>query len=471
MRFYLPASILLAPVAGMVAPAQASEDVLVEACSHFRGEESLALIRGALDKGADVNHPSGGGDTPLLLLCRALELDYRYRHEPAYRAALTETLELLLRKGADALHENDLGCNAIFFIEGQPELAKQLRARKLLPRELALRLPSGGAALSRYIERRAAQAACSTHEGSLDYLSRRYCAPIYDRVFARLQRYMRAESAGKIPPNALRDCLAFLRVADRSRISDWVDEHPFWEHSEHFLEEVPARFLTDLCTLDWEVEPSRLRLALKKLDSMLPQDEHDMIDCFAGVPMSQLLRMLDHVEAEKADDLIRKYAGSRDSTLAGEALCLQLERKGLPRPGPAALLLRLVATDTPEARRLLDMARVDEAAESGQWQGVDAATLRRVQEQLGRQELTHHAELLSLLLEGEGITEDPEAIAEVGAAWSDPACPSPMMQMARYIMAHPELFKPAPRNEEAAEDVIRAVTERPFPATPQLPQL
>ncbi len=433
----------------VLAPAQASELELVEACSHFRGEESLSTIRRLLDEGVDVNHPSGGGDTPLLLLCRALELDYRYRHEPAYRAALTEALELLLHRGADALTENEMGCNAIFYIEGQPELAKLLRERKLLPRELSLRLPSGGAALTRYIRLRAAQATCTTHEGSLNYLTRRYCAPIYDRVFTRLQRYMRAESANQIPPDSLRDCLAFLRVADRERISEWVDEHPYWEHSEHFLEEVPARFLTELCALDWQVAPAQLRAALKKLDTMLPESEHDMIECFAGLSMAQLLRMLDHVEGEKAAPLVRKYAASRDSSLAGEALCLQLERKGLPRPQVAALQERLIDPSKGESQRLLDMARVDAAADSGDWSGLDADTLRRVQENMLRHGLTQHAELLALLLEGENITTDADALAEVRAAWSDPAYATPQMAMARYIMAHPRLFRPAPDAEAA----------------------
>ncbi len=461
MRPYLPACLLLAPVAGLVSPATAAEDGLAEACAHFRGEESLATIRQALDKGADVNHPSGGGDTPLLLLCHALELDYRYRHEPVYRAALTEALELLLRRGADALHENELGCNAIFFIEGQPELSKLLRERKLLPRELSLRLPSGGAALTRYIRLRAAQAACTTHEGSLNYLTRRYCAPIYDRVFARLQRYMRAESATQIPPESLRDCLAFLRVADRGKISEWVDEHPYWEHSEHFLEEVPERFLAELCELDWEVKPARLRQALKKLDSMLPQDENDMIDCFAGQPMAQLLRMLDHVEGEKAAPLVRKYAASRDSALAGEALCLQLERKGLPRPQVAALQVCLTNPQGGESKRLLDMARVDAAARSGNWADMDAATVLRVQEDLRKRELGYHADLLSLIHEGEGITADADALAELRAAWSDPAHPSPQMAMARFIMGHPKLFHPAPDKDSTLPPALAEPPTQP----------
>ncbi len=461
MRLYFSACMLLTPVAGMVAPALASESELVDACAHFRGEESLSLIRRALDRGADVNHPSGGGDTPLLLLCHALELDYRYRNEPAYRAALTEALELMLRKGADALHENELGCNAIFFIEGQPELAKLLRERKLLPRELSLRLPSGGAALTRYIRKRAAQASCTTHEGSLRYLTRRYCAPIYDRVFARLQRYMRAESAAQIPPESLRDCLAFLRVADREKISEWVNEHPYWEHSEHFLEEVPERFLSELCELNWEVKPARLRLALKKLDSMLPQGEHDMIDCFAGQPMAQLLRMLDHVEGEKAAALIRKYADSRDSALAGEALCLQLERKGLPRPQVAPLLVRLINTQSGESKHLLEVARVDAAARSGNWEAIDADLVLRVQEQLRARNLVHHADLLTLLLEGNAITTDADALAEVRAAWTDPAHRSPQMAMAQFIMSHPKLFHPAPDENNAPPALLIAPPTQP----------
>ncbi len=439
---------------------------LADACDHFRGDESLGTIRRMLSKGVDVNLALSGGDTPLLLLCRALELDYRYRHEPAYRAALIEALELLLRNGADALHENEAGCNAIFFIEGQPELARQLRERKLLPRDLALRLPSGGAALSRYIQRRAAQAQHTTHAGSLDYLSRRYCAPIYDRVFARLQRYLRSESATGIPPHALRDCLAFLRVADRERISSWVNAHPYWEHSEHFLEEVPERFLAELCELNWEVDSDCLQRALHKLDTMLPRDANDMIECFAGIPMSRLLRMLDHVDEAAATPLIRKYADSRDSTLAAEALCLQLDRRRLPRPSTTQLLVQLRDPKAAAQTQLLDMARVDEFVEGTGSAEMDADTLRRVQTQLRELELLHHAELLELLFDGEEVTRDADALAEVRAAWSDPAYPSPQMAMARFIMEHPELFtsRSAHGDEAAAEILHETELTHPTPA-------
>ncbi len=447
-----PAPAAQAAPAPVLTEEEIAERTLAESCATFRGEASLSIIREQLEKGVDTNVRTMGEETPLLLLCHTLELDYRYRMEPSFRAAVEEAIILLLRHGADPLLENELGCNAIFYIEGKPELVKRLADEQLLPRELALRIPSAGAALTRYIRKRAAQARLTKHEGSRAYLSRRYCAPAYDRVFERLQRYLRAESSAHLPPSALRDCLAFLRVADRQRIEDWVNQNPLWEHSEHFLEEIPERFLAALCELNWAVAPERLRMALSKLDTMLPKSKEDMIECFAGIPMSQLLFMLNTVDPVAAEPLLNEYAVSRDSTLAAEALCLQLERKGLPRPEPRALEARLLpmgedGTYSPEQQNLLELSRVDAAASSADWTGVDAATARRVQTELRRQNLTHHADLLTLLIENNSITTDADALAEVRSAWSDPAFTSPQSMMARTLLQHPEYCRPLPAPE------------------------
>ncbi len=452
---------------------EAAEQALVQACASFRGETSLNTIRSLMEKGVDINARVVAGETPLLLLCHALELDYRYRTEPSFRAAVKEAIVLLLQHGADPLLENELGCNSIFYIEGKPELVKRLAEEQLLPRELALRIPSGGAALTRYIRKRAAQAQLTKHEGSLAYLSRRYCAPAYGRVFERLQRYLRAESSAHLPPSALRDCLAFLRVADRKRIEDWVNENPLWEHSEHFLEEIPERFLSALCELNWSVDPGRLRLALDKLDTMLPKAKEDMIECFAGIPMSQLLYMLSSVDPAAAEPMMQEYAASRDSTLAAEALCLQLERRGLPRPEPKALESRFQplgpdGTLSAEQKTLLELARVDTAASNADWAGVDAATARRVQAELRRMNLTHHADLLSLLIENDSITTDADALAEVRSAWSDPAVPSPLVMMARSLLQHPEYCRALPTigTEKPSNIPAAPATAAPSPAAP-----
>ncbi len=480
---YLIVLALLSPLAQAVAPsvppaasptvpalseAEMAEHALAEACATFRGEASLALIRQLLEKGVDANARSAGEETPLLLLSHSLELDYRYRTEPSFRAAVKEAFALLLRHGADPLMENEAGCNAIFYIEGKPELVKKLAEENLLPRELSLRIPSGGAALTRYIRKRAAQATLTRHEGSLAYLSRRYCAPAYDRVFERMQRYLRAESSAHLPPSALRDCLAFLRIADREKIEGWVNSNPLWEHSEHFLEEIPERFLAALCELNWSVAPASLRMALDKLDTMLPKAKDDMIECFAGIPMSQLLRMLHAADAAAAEPLLSEYAESRDSTLAAEALCLQLERQRLPRPEPQALEARFLPLGpdgglSAEQVALLELSRVDAAAGNADWAGVDAAMARRVQAELRRLGLAHHAELLSLIIENETITSDADALAEVRSAWSDPAVTSPQVKMARCLLQHPEYCRPLPAVDNAPAPVEGAL---PSPATP-----
>ncbi len=443
MRFYLTALLFLGPLvqaapgsvppaadrstapgapalSGEAVPAPLSE--LALSCATFRGEESLETIRQLLTASAeDINVADEHGETPLLLLCHALELDYRYRNEPRFRSALREAVELMLEHGADPLMENESGCNAVFYIEGKPELAKHLAEKKLMPRELTLRIPSGGAALTRYVRKRAAQAGLTRHEGSRAYLSRRYCAPAYNRVFERLQRYLRAESSAMLPPSSLRDCLAFLRLADRERIEAWVNENTLWEHSEHFLEEIPERFLAALCELDWPVASKRLKVAINKLDTMLPHTKEDMIECFAGIPMSQLLRMLHSVDSEAAAPLVKDYATCRDSTLAAEALCLQLDEKKLPRPEPAELESRLLPlgkdnTLSAGQKELLEMAQVDAAVDLGNWEGVSAPLLRRVQEGLRRLGYARHAELLTLLLENDDITTEAAALAEVSSA-------------------------------------------------------
>ncbi len=481
MRHYLTALAFLCPLAGAApvvsspsptpsTPAQAASSVeaasperaLAEACASFRGEKSLAEIRALLEKGElELNARSAGDETPLLQLCHYLEFDYRYRTEPSFRSAVEEAIVTLLRHGADPLMENEQGCNAIFFIEGKPELVARLSEAQLLPRELALRIPAGGAALTRYIRKRAAQATLTKHEGSLAYLSRRYCAPAYNRVFERLQRYLRAESSAHLPPSALRDCLAFLRVADRAKIEEWINQNPLWEHSEHYLEEIPERFLSALCELNWPVDSARLQLALSKLDTMLPKAKDDMIECFAGIPMSQLLRMLNMVDAAAAEPLLVSYADSRDSTLAAEALCLKLERAGLPRPEPAALEARFLPLGeagalSAEQKNLLELSRVDAAAGSAVWKGVDAAMARRVQAELRRLGLAHHAELLSLLIENDSITSDADALAEVRSAWSDPAVPSPQVLMARKLLQHPEFCRPLPQPDKEIADKAAA---------------
>ncbi len=444
--------------------------LLAEVCASFRGEASLSIIRELMDKGVDPNGHIHGEESPLLLLCHTLELDYRYRTEPTFRAAVQEAITLLLQHGADPLLENEQGCNAIFYIEGKPELVKVLSEAQLLPRELALRIPSAGAALTRYIRKRAAQVQLTRHEGSKAYLSRRYCAPAYNRVFERLQRYLRAESSAHLPPSALRDCLAFLRVADRQRIEEWVNQNPLWEHSEHFLEEIPERFLSALCELNWSVEPSRLHLALEKLDTMLPKTKEDMIECFAGIPMSQLLSMLNAEDAVAAEPLLQQYAESRDSTLAAEALCLQLERQGLPRPEPRALESRLLPLGeegalSAEQQNLLELSRVDAAAGSADWAGLDATTARRVQAELRRVGLAHHADLLSLLIENNSITTDADALAEVRSAWSDPAVPSPQVLMARTLLQHPEYCRPLTESETEQPEALGKAPAEPAPTT------
>ena len=78
---------------------------LQDATSGFDGAFSLEDIRRYITDGARVNETDSNGDTPLLYLCRAIEMDYRYNNDPNFAKALDEAIILLLRSGADIMHE------------------------------------------------------------------------------------------------------------------------------------------------------------------------------------------------------------------------------------------------------------------------------------------------------------------------------------------------------------------------------
>ena len=88
----------------------------------------------------------------------------------------------LLKLEHDPLHENKVGCNAVFYLSGMPDFYQRLNAEGLIPRELALRIPHEEGALLRYMRLRNNQALLSKSAGSHQYLMRRYCTPAMERA-------------------------------------------------------------------------------------------------------------------------------------------------------------------------------------------------------------------------------------------------------------------------------------------------
>lgn len=413
--------------------------------SDFSGQDSLEKLLILLEKDADPNEKDPEGNTPLLYMCRPLEMDYRYRTEPLFQQAVEHAIVALLRHGADALHENQQGCNALFFLQSKPQLMSKLEKEGLLPRELAIRIPHEEGALSRYIQLRVAQASCTVHEESLSYLSRRYCTPAYERVLALVQRHLAAESARRIPPGLLKNCLAFLSMASPEQAHRFINELPLWEHGEHFLEEIPELLLCSLDELNWEVEPKRLRFALNKLDSMLPQSSEDMIDCNASLPIGHLLAMLARQEGDDIMPLLEHYTASPDPGMAYTALRLLLLRRQLPLPESESLRDFYRLEDNKDAlseqqRLLVESVLTDEAVREASLAKLDVASLALTESFFRRLGLNRHAELLGQLQEkGELIVGD-ESLRLLSKQYEELPGMPPRVILARYILEHPQLF-------------------------------
>lgn len=426
---------------------EVSAATLLSITSDFSGGNSLSALRDLLEKGADPAQEDPEGNTPLLYMCRPLEMDYRYRTEPLFQQAVDQAIIVLLRHGADALHENRQGCNALFFLQSKPRLRAHLEKEGLLPRELAIRIPHEEGALGRYIQLRVAQSGCSVHGENLSYLSRRYCTPAYERVLRLVQRYLTAESARRVPDGLLKDSLAFLRLASSEQAERFINELPLWEHGEHFLEEIPELLLRSLDELEWKVAPAQLRLALSKLDSMLPRTPDDMIDCNASLPMGHLLDMLARQEGDSITPTLEHYASSPDPGMAYAALRILLRRRGLPLPEGNALAAALCPDGKAEAlpppcRSLLECVRVDEAIREAELSALDPAAVIHAAGEYRNLGLPRHAELLSHLTEDGELAVGQEGLKLISKQYEELPGMPPRVIMARYILEHPQLFLP-----------------------------
>lgn len=372
-----------------------------------------------LDTTVDSN-----GNSLLLTLCETAA-----RTDKASAAYLQPAIRQLLMKGADPLAENGAGCNAVFYLCGMPEFYTELKKEKLIPRELTLRLPAEETALLLYMKRRTAQAALAPAQGSREYLQRRYCTPFYTRAQERLHRYLQAEGLYRMPDGAMPTVLAFMRLADAQRAHAYINNLPLWQHGEHFLEELPAEFLHSLVQLGWQVNPGKLRLALQKLNSMLPDRQDDMIDCSAAEPMAYLLELLVNQEGKRALPDLQKYTVSYDPELVQAALRLQLRLNGITPPDED--------TSEPQNADMAAMREVlmaDSALHKGCLEGLNAANLMRVADYLEHEGLTEHAEIFrSMVEEGELIATET-SMPSIRAAYDDLNEERPRVRLLRKML-------------------------------------
>lgn len=337
-----------------------------------------------LDKEADAS-----GNSLLLTLCRTAGSSNKITS-----AYLQPFITSLLINGANPLTEDANGCNAVFYLSGMPDYYAVLKHQNLIPRELALRLPPEEHLQLRYMKLRASQIPLAPAPGSREYLVRRYCAPFYEKAEDRLAHYMQAEGLYVIPESGLSTCLAFMRIANPQRAHAYINNLSLWQHGEHFLEEIPSAFLQDLTQLSWQVNPGKLRLALQKLNSMLPSSADDMIDCNAAAPMSALLELLVNQEGRRALPDLKKYADTYDPELAQAVLRLELKLNGITPPDETE--------EEPKDAELVAMRealQTDAALHQGILDGLTAEKLVRVAAYLNREGLPRHAEIISSMVE------------------------------------------------------------------------
>lgn len=137
---------------------------------------------------------------------------------------------------------------------------------------------------------------------------------------------------------AIEHHLLLLQEHYPEEAQDYVSQMPIWTHSEHFLERLPRFFLDTLVELKWRVHPDALEVALNKLNSLLPQDPHDMIDCAAGKPMGQIIRLLAAQRAKGIEAKAMHYTQSQDQDLAYAAYCALLSLQDMAEPTVAELV-------------------------------------------------------------------------------------------------------------------------------------
>lgn len=351
---------------------------------------------------------------------------------------LDPLIKELLRLGHDPLEENEQGCNAVFYLAGIPELYQQLLAENMLPRELALRIPHDEGALIRYMRLRNNQLSLARATGSREYLVRRYCAPAYARAERLMRSFMGASTLTRLPDDSLTDCLKFMLLANPQAARNFINSLTYWEHGEHFLEEIPAHLLATLHQLEWPVAPAQLRRGLDKLSTLLPESKDDMIECAASVPMARILDMLTRAEGQGAMPELEKFSTAFDPEIVHSALMLQMKLQGIPRPGDEAFN----AITTPEIVEVRDALAVDEAIRKGHMEQLTAARLTQAAEVLRKHQMPKRAEMMTGIVEDDHVALRPELRPAFRTRYEELREESPHVVLLRYLIAHKELLLP-----------------------------
>lgn len=376
------------------------------------------------------------GDTLLLTSARAAG------SMPAAtrRQLLDPLIKGMLEQGFDPLHENKTGCNAIFYLADVPELYQKLADAKLLPRELALRIPHDEGALLRYMKLRNNQTLMAKSTSSRDYLTRRYCTPAYARAELLVRNYLGAASLNRIPEGALSTSLTFMHLADAAKATSFINSLTLWEHGEHFLEEIPAHLLTTLRSMNWQVHPDLLRKALHKLGSMLPVSKDDMIECAASAPMAHILEMLTQQLGQDALPELQYYAAAFDPEIVHTALALQMQLKGLPRPWEPGF----AQFSAPELKEIRETLQVDAAIRYGHMDKLSAAQLANAATILRKYGMPRHAELMEGITDADTITLRSELRPAFRTRYEEIKEVSPHVALLRYLLEHEELMQNKP---------------------------
>lgn len=347
-----------------------------------------------------TQEPDANGDTLLIRTCRAA-LAMPAQH----RKVLLPIIRIMLENGANSLQENYAGCSALFYINGMPDIKEALYQRNLLPKELRLRIPYDERALLRYMQFRTAQEQYVQAPGSHDYLVRRYATPAHDRAAALLQTYLKSDTAATIPDGAMGECLALMRLAKPKETAELINSLGYWEHGEHFLEEIPRALLIDLNNKHWQVPADKLRSALAKLATLLPATSEDMIDCDAATPMSKLLAMLSRNEGKNAIPDLEHYSKAHDPNLRESALRMLLHLHGITPPDEG--------NTAPGQERLRDALNVDSVLRRGSLSGLNADMITQAAACYREQGLPQRAEFLDNLVENGAIIVTQQALPDV----------------------------------------------------------
>lgn len=426
--------------------AQLNEIELLSLAENFNGSQTLEAMTQLLQSELNINTTDSEGNTPLLLLSRTIELDYRYNRDAHFARAVDAAFVLLLKHGADFMHENRKGCNAVFFLQSKPELLERLMQQKLISKELAIRIPNEPLALARYIELRINQVHCSKHQACKDYLIRRYCAPAYERVQKKLVAYLSEEAAKRIPKNAIRNCLIFIHLADKAKADEYVEQLIYWQHGEHFIEDIPMEVLKTLHENYWDIDTAHLYCALGRLNSLMPREGEDMISCNAALPIKLILEMLERQEGAAIIPLLQQYATSRDPEVAYQAYRLLLRQNNLPVPEPKVFedFFNISPADTAalslQQNRIYVCARVDEAMRNGCIQQISVQEIRQSITYMSEMGVTKHAAILAKLIKTGSICTDARLLKEAYIRYRELVSPAPRAVMGRYIYEHAEQF-------------------------------